>query len=234
MTSRNCRLSSVGRACASLMQTVGLPRTVLPSDPRWHHGVRQQGVGPVTAQRPPCRPPGPARVMPSDVSGRCHAGPPQPWQPTISLRQLQFDGCCSLTIIKGAVRCTCSVMIRASGARGPGFNFRNSYCCFLCISGALRGARARFRPVRADPICGKSVLGVDIFRICTALRRTQQRAHLAPRTHAAGYVGCGSPSWHLLDGSPGTTFAGLGMNMILAGLHLQSSYPKIDALSIRP
>ena len=37
-----------------------------------------------------------------------------------------------------------------------------------------------------------------------------------------------------VDGSPGTTFAGLGMNMLLAGLHLQSSYPKIEAVSIRP
>ena len=69
-----------------LKQTTGLPRMVLPSDLRWHHGVRQQGVGPVATQRPLCLPQGPARV-PGDASGQCHAGPPQLGQPTVPLRQ---------------------------------------------------------------------------------------------------------------------------------------------------
>jgi hypothetical protein len=56
-----------------LIQTAGRPRMALPSDPRWHHGVRQQGAGPVTAQRPLCPPQGPARVMPGDASVQCHA-----------------------------------------------------------------------------------------------------------------------------------------------------------------
>ena len=115
---------------------------VLPSDLRWHHGVRQQGAGPITTQRPPCLPQGVARVMPGDASGQCHAGPPQPGQPTVPLRQPTPRDTQRRSFRLGVtdrhqLAVWCSGMTRTSGARGPGLHSRNGPCCSCRFSSGL-------------------------------------------------------------------------------------------------
>ena len=57
-----------------------------------------------------------------------------------------------------------SGMIRASGARGPGFNSRNgpycSLCCSLCMSSGRSYVPAGLPPLQGDDVGGRSRPGV--------------------------------------------------------------------------
>ena len=73
--------------------------------------------------------------MPGDASGQCHAGPPQPGQPTVPFRQPT-----RLMTRNGKASYLVPVAV-TSGARGPGFHSRNGPSCPCCLSGALSRAQ---------------------------------------------------------------------------------------------